>query len=235
MKNTREKLIGILGGLGPMPTIDIQKKIIQNTKAGKDQDHLKTVVFSDPKIPNRSDFLDNKGRSPVPYIINDLKKLESFGADFLIIACATSHAFMPEIKKQIKKPIINIVDETVHYIQRKFKPQKIGILSSNGSVKMELYKKPLVKAKFKVIDLPPLLQKKYINKAIADIKANRMEDARKKILKALDFFVLHKVNLVILGCTEIPLVFDSKRNKGMIIIDLNKIIALSIIKKVKNG
>lgn len=233
MKNDKEKLIGILGGLGPLATINIQEKIIKNTKASKDQKHIKTITFSDPKIPNRSNFINCEGPSPIPYIIKDLKKLEYLGSDFLIIACATSYAFLSEIKKQIKKPVINIIDETIHYILKRFKAKKIGILASSGSIKTKIYQKPLISAGFNIIDLPNIFQEKYVNKAINDIKANRLKQAEEKILKAIDFFAANKADLVILGCTELPIVIDSKKIRNIIIIDINEIIALSIIKKAK--
>jgi aspartate/glutamate racemase len=50
----KEKTIGILGGMGPEATLDCFAKIIKNTAARTDQEHLRVVIDPNPKVPARS-------------------------------------------------------------------------------------------------------------------------------------------------------------------------------------
>ena len=61
-----EKVIGILGGMGPEATLDLFSKIIANTPAARDQDHLRVVIDSNPKVPDRTAAILRGGESPVP-------------------------------------------------------------------------------------------------------------------------------------------------------------------------
>ena len=85
-----EKTIGILGGMGPEATLDCFAKIIKNTPAKKDQEHLRVIIDSNPKIPDRPAAIIGKGESPVPALIHGCRCLQLAGADFIIIPCVTA-------------------------------------------------------------------------------------------------------------------------------------------------
>ena len=229
-KTGNSKIVGILGGMGPMAGVDIQKKIITNTKAERDQDHIKIIYYNNPAISDRSDFINGTGKSPVADIIEGLRKLEDFGADFLVIACNTSHIFLPEIKKSTKKPIISIVDETVSYISKEFKDPKIGILATRGSIKMGLYSSPLRDLGYRIIDIPEDIQM-YVDLAIKNAKGRSdLSSARRNILKVVEFLTSNRASVIVMGCTEIPLIMPAKIEE-VCLVDPNEIISLSIINR----
>ena len=62
----RERVIGILGGMGPEATVDCFDKIIKNTPATKDQEHLRVIIDSNPEVPDRTAAIIGGGESPVP-------------------------------------------------------------------------------------------------------------------------------------------------------------------------
>jgi aspartate racemase len=82
-----EKVIGILGGMGPEATLDCFEKIIKNTPAGKDQDHLRVIIDSNPKIPDRTAAILGFGPSPLPLLLEGCRNLQQAGADFIIMPC----------------------------------------------------------------------------------------------------------------------------------------------------
>ena len=61
----KEQIIGIIGGMGPEATRDLYNNIIRLTHATKDQDHLHTIVDSNPKIPDRTAFIVSNGENNV--------------------------------------------------------------------------------------------------------------------------------------------------------------------------
>src|SRR5262245_548985 len=95
------KTIGVIGGMGPAATADLFAKLIAATNAKLDQDHLHILIDNNPRIPNRNDAIAGRGPSPAPHLAASARKLQDAGADFLVIACNTAHAFQPEIEAAV--------------------------------------------------------------------------------------------------------------------------------------
>lgn len=114
-----KKSIGIIGGMGPIATVDLFQKIIRLTKARSDHEHIHIYVDCNPSIPDRTAALLQSGESPVPMIRESAQKLIAMGADILLLPCNTSHAFYNEITEGLTVPLINMVEETARIVQKK--------------------------------------------------------------------------------------------------------------------
>ena len=88
-----KKVIGILGGMGPLATADLFQKITLHTVAACDQAHPRVCIDSNTDIADRTAALLHGGEDPVPEMIKSAKRLESIGADFLIVPCNTAHNY----------------------------------------------------------------------------------------------------------------------------------------------
>ena len=119
-----EKIIGILGGMGPEATIDLFQKIVKLTPAQQDQEHLRIIIDNNPKIPDRTKAILHGGENPLPELIKTAQNLERAGADFIIIACNTAHYYLPEIQKTVNITIFSIMQETALYIHHVFPSMK---------------------------------------------------------------------------------------------------------------
>jgi len=63
------KTVGIIGGMGPLATIDLYTKIVKYTNAKTDQENLHVVIDSYPQIPDRTKYLKGEGENPLPYLL----------------------------------------------------------------------------------------------------------------------------------------------------------------------
>src|SRR4030042_3354613 len=135
-----EKIIGILGGMGPEATIDLFYKIIKSTPAEKDQDHLRIIIDNNPKIPDRTAAILGKAEDPLPALQETAQNLEKAGADFIIIPCNTAHYFLSSIQESVNIPVLNMLEETAKETKKRI-PQikKVGLLASIGVYKSEIY------------------------------------------------------------------------------------------------
>ena len=134
------KTIGIMGGMGPMATVDLMQKVIVATKAIKDQEHIHTVIDNNTNVPDRSECIFGKGPSPVPEMVKSAKLLTAMGADVIIIGCNTAHYFLPEVQKQVKTPFINMIEETAKFCEEEGY-HTLGLLASAGTCASGIYKK----------------------------------------------------------------------------------------------
>ena len=80
-----KKTIGMLGGMGPEATEYMFGLIIRNTRVEIDQNHIKVIIYSNPKVPPRTDAIFGTGPSPTPHLVEGIKALKQAGADFIIM------------------------------------------------------------------------------------------------------------------------------------------------------
>ena len=146
------KVIGILGGMGPEATLDCFGKIIKNTPAQTDQEHLRVVMDSNPGVPDRIAAVRGDGESPVPALIAGCRVLEKAGADFIIIPCVTVHFFLSEIQAQSHLPILSIIDAVADTIRREIPETKtVGLLGTVATIKSGLFQKRLAEEKINTL------------------------------------------------------------------------------------
>ena len=107
-----KKSIGILGGMGPLATADLFRKIVLMTKAERDSDHIRIYIDDNCFIPDRTGAILRGGESPLPQMRDSLSKLQACGADCIIMPCNTAHYFLPELKKDASVPFISILEAT---------------------------------------------------------------------------------------------------------------------------
>lgn len=228
-----EKVIGILGGMGPEATIDLFYKIIKSTPAEKDQDHLRIVIDNNPKIPDRIAAISGKGEDPLPALRETARNLEKAGADFIIIPCNTAHYFLPSIQESVKIPILNMIEGTAKETQKRIPQiQKVGLLASIGIYETEIYHQQFKKYNIEVIS-PEEKDKEEIMKVIYAVKAgNLSEEVKKNILKIAQKLINKGAKAIITGCTEIPLILK-EGDVSVPIIDPTQVLAKAAVQKAK--
>lgn len=229
----QEKIIGILGGMGPEATIDLFFKIIKFTPAEKDQDHLRIIIDNNPKIPDRTAAILGEGESPLPALQETAQNLEKAGADFIIIPCNTAHCFLPSIQESVKIPILNMIEETAKETQKRIPQiQKAGLLASMGIYKTEIYHQHFKKFNIEVIS-PEEKNKEKVMKAIYAVKAGDLsEEAKKNIIQIAQKLINRGAEVIIAGCTEIPLILK----EGDVLvptIDPTQVLAKAAVQKAK--
>jgi len=222
-----EKIVGIIGGMGPLATVDLMNKIILNTPAKKDQDHIHTIVDNYSKIPDRSTAIFGRGTDPTPFIIQSAQRLENAGADFLVIACNTAHVYYKSIKKSVSIPILHMPLETAHFLHKN-NIRNVGLLATDGTINTKLYQHSCQPYDINVIE-PDMQMQKRVMEGIYAIKEKDLEKGRLYLLTVANELMKRGAEAIIAGCTEIPLVLQSSKN--MCVIDPTEILAKTVVKK----
>ncbi len=228
-----EKIIGILGGMGPEATIDLFYKIIKSTPAEKDQDHLRIIIDNNPKIPDRTAAILRKGEDPLLALQETARNLEKAGADFIIIPCNTAHYFLPSIQESVKIPILNMIEETAKETQKRIPQiQKVGLLASIGVYETKIYYQCFKKFNIEVIS-PEEKDKEEVMNAIYAVKAGDLSNEVKgNIIKIAQKLIDKGAEAIIAGCTEIPLILK-EGDISVPIIDPTQILAKAAVQKAK--
>jgi aspartate racemase len=204
------KVIGILGGMGPQATIDLYQKILDSTAARKDQEHIPTLIWSNPGIPDRNLAILHGGPDPSSALREGAIILEAGGADFIVVPCNTAHLFADAIREAVKIPLLNMVEETAARAADRLPPgSPVSILATTATVATGLYQKALEKHGLSFM-LPDSGDQEIIMAAIFDergIKAGFVDDHnRTRVLAVVRRQQELGAVAFIAGCTELPLV-----------------------------
>ena len=210
----KEKTIGILGGMGPEATVDCYARIIKNTPAKTDQQHLRVIIDSNPKVPDRTAAITGKGPSPVPILVDGCRSLQAAGADFIVIPCVSAHFYLAEIRQQIKLPILSIYDAVANAISSDHRDIKtVGLMATTGTIGGGLFQKRLATANVRTI-VPDDIQQTRVMAAIYDIKNSATPRSRKQITSDLvavaQRLASNGAQGIVAGCTEIPLALEQQ-------------------------
>lgn len=242
-------MIGIVGGVGPYAGIDFLKAIYDNTLASKDQDYLNTLLLSfSSKIQDRTAYLIGTiSENPGIEIAKIILILEKLGATFVGIPCNTAHAhrifsvILEELNKSNSEIIVlNMIKETVDFIASYYPNfKKIGILSTTGTYKNQLYRKALSEKSYLSIEPTMKIQEEIVHQAIyhpeygIKSKSNPFHPQAKINLElAIDYLRAEGAEAIILGCTEMPLVIKTKNIYGLTLINPTEVLARKLIQHI---
>lgn len=205
MSNT-ERIAGVMGGLGPEATVDFMARVLALTPAGRDQDHIHLIVDQNPGVPNRQEAILRGAQDPSPALKAMAARLESAGADFVVMPCNAAHAFQPAIEEALTIPFVSIVDVTVDGVRAQA-DGPVGLMATPAGIEAGTYQQAM-----RAIDGEPLLvfdddQREAFMALVYAIKAGERGDAIAAGMKSLaDALIERGAGVLIAGCTEIPLV-----------------------------
>ena len=128
-------LIGVLGGMGPLATVDFMGKVIVLSPAARDQDHLPLIVHSVPQVPDRSASILKGAESPLPAMRQGLRTLVGAGAECIAIACNSAHYWYDDLAGESTVPLLHIVDAVGAAMARRgIRDGPVGLLATAGTV-----------------------------------------------------------------------------------------------------
>lgn len=205
-----KKILGILGGMGPGATAFFFKAVIARTAASIDQEHIRTLIWSDPAIPPRTDAILGTGPSPLPRLLSGVRVLEKGGAGLLVMPCITAHYWADEIRKAARVPFVSLLDETLAFVRKSLPGVRtIGLVASSGTVASGLWAVTFAKAGIGVIAPRPSEQARVMD-AISGpggIKSGAASGRpRTTIVGMARRLVSRGADAIVAGCTEVPLV-----------------------------
>jgi len=199
------KVLGVLGGMGPLATQLFYKRIIEKTDANCDQEHLNMIILSHATMPDRTgEILGGRTEELFHLLLKDAQMLEQGGAGVIAIPCNTSHVLLDRLQENVAIPIINMVEETASHIAAVFhEPDlKIAVLATDGTIRTGLYQKALEKAGITPV-IPSADSQKLVMKIIYDGVKNGGEIDFSDFMTVQEEILGQGCQAAILACTEL--------------------------------
>jgi aspartate racemase len=222
------KTVGVIGGLGPYATLDFFERVLNRTRAQHEQDHLRLIIDNNTRVPDRNAFMRGDGPSPAPALAASAKGLQDVGADFIVMACNTTHAWEAEIRAAISVPFLSMVKETAEVVAD-LRPEAVGVLAVDACLKAGLYQNALAAAGVKPLLLNTDSQKTFME-LIYRIKFGDSGDTVKRAMTTLARKLeAQGAEVIIAGCTEIPIVLTADDIEGELVSSTDVLVERTIV------
>ena len=196
--------------MGPMASALFYEILTEMTPAEKDQDHIETVILSDPLVPDRTAAIlseDERDRMAVEKrIARDIAVLKQAGCTELVVTCNTSHFFLDRMGSAVPLPVVHLIGETVEAVKtldgNSAGNGPVAVLATDGTIRTRIYQNAL-EAEDMEAWLPDASCQKMVMSVIYDY-VKRGKPVPLELWKSIDERV-HEAGCrnAILGCTEL--------------------------------
>lgn len=205
----QQRVVGVIGGLGPEATLDFFAKVIALTPATTDQDHLHLIINNNPKVPNRNEAVAGTGPSAGPALAASAATLERAGAEFLVMVCNAAHAFAADIRAAVSIPLVSIIDETVREARQQTPAlTRVGVLASSGCLDAALYQEAFAAHQIAVLVPEAAARAQFMALLYAIKSGDKGPAIRQGMQQLADGLIKQGAEQIIAGCTEVPLVLS---------------------------
>lgn len=209
--NHSGRLLGVLGGMGPLATVDFLQKLIEETPAQRDQDHVPVVVYSVPQIPDRPPAIVGQGASPLPAMLAGAHTLKRAGAQVLAIACNTAHYWYDDLVREGGMPILHIADAACAAFDGE-PIRRVGLLATDGTIAAGFYQARLQARGIECLLCDADAQRTLVLPAIECVKRTDLTQGHALALRAARHLLDRGAQRLIIGCTELPLALEHERS-----------------------
>lgn len=208
-----EGVVGVLGGMGPEATVDLLRKIVASTRAERDQDHLRVLVDSNAKVPDRTAAALGEGPSPVPALVESAALLARAGASFVVIPCISAHLFLDEVRARVDVPIVSILDVVAEAVRAaRPAPRTVGLLGTTGTIKGGLFAARLAREGVASL-VPDAAGQARVMAAIYDVKKAAPPRPRAALtadlVREAEALAARGAEAIVAACTEVQLALSA--------------------------
>jgi aspartate racemase len=222
------KTVGVIGGLGPLATLDFFERVLRRTRAVREQDHLRLIIDNNPHFPDRNAHARGEGPSPGPALALCAKGLQAAGADVIVMACNTTHTWEGEIRAAISVPFLSIIRETVDAVAE-LRPEAVGVLAVDACLSAGLYQNALKGAGLKTVLLNADSQKTFMELIYRIKSGDSGETVKRSMVTLARKLEAQGAEVIIAGCTEIPIVLTADDIEGELVSSTDILVERTIV------
>jgi aspartate racemase len=201
-----DRVLGVLGGMGPLASAQFMVRLTQLTPAERDQDHVPAVLWSDPRVPDRTAAHPTGAADPLPWLLRGVEGLQRAGSGAIAMPCSTAHRWYDPMQAAARVPILHIVDAAAAELRRLgCDGGRIGIMGTQATLTSGVYQDRLGAAGWDCIVPDADEMRRLVSPAIALVKLNRLEEAHAPLVQVVHRLAERGARSIVLACTETPL------------------------------
>ncbi|MCL1662870.1 amino acid racemase [Elizabethkingia ursingii] len=223
-----DKIIGILGGMGPRSTAPFIDQVIDECQkqynASLDEEFPKMMIYSLPTPFYIDRPIDHELMKKT--IEEGLKKLEDTDVQFIAMPCNSAHIYIEDLVKSINIPLLNIVEETLN--QLPVDKLRISLFATTTTFNSQIYQKGIAKKGHQFIFREQWQER--LNELIKNIKMQKDNPLNHELWDKLLKEVRQDADYIIIACTDLNAV-THRISTSVKIIDSSQCLAHAVVKK----
>jgi len=203
------KPIIILGGMGPQASVRLHELLLRKSSAyhdGDGDDYPYIVHFSLP-LP---DFINDESRKQEVVAALDAfaPTIKALQPEQVLLACNTAHVLQAEVALMRDPAFMPLLDVVAGYADSQ-RFQRIGLLATPTTLRTGLYDRAL--ERYSIDCVHPIASQQHSIEAVIRrvISGKLLTDDRLHLTKIALSLQKRGAQAILLGCTELPLIFDA--------------------------
>eukprot|EP00698_Gefionella_okellyi_P003293 TRINITY_DN13064_c0_g1_i1.p1 TRINITY_DN13064_c0_g1~~TRINITY_DN13064_c0_g1_i1.p1 ORF type:complete len:255 (-),score=70.54 TRINITY_DN13064_c0_g1_i1:32-748(-) len=199
------RIVGILGGMGPVASASFIQRLLELTGATQDSDHIPIVLYADPRM-RIAEAVTGAAPSPVPAMLKGIRVLEAAKPQLLAIVCNTAHLWYDELQAETTVPIVSILAAVVDALQQQgvSTGKRIGVLAAAGAIQSKLFDTYLLANGYSCTIPPQDVLEQQVFPGITAVRAGELPKAVQMFSSAVQYLIQQQqCDAVVFGCTEI--------------------------------
>jgi aspartate racemase len=208
-----KKILGVLGGMGPVASAEFLKTIYDYSEGEREQEFPVVFVYSDPTFPDRTDaFLKGEEDVVLRQLEKALKALLQMNASKIVICCMTIHHLLPRLSPDLSEKIISLLDVIAAHLPRTEK--KHLLICSSGTRRFRLFENHKDRAVFdRYLIFPSDEDQEWIHRDL--IYPIKKSPNPRTVLPLLDSLLeKYGVDSFAAGCSEIHVLSKHLASNG---------------------
>ncbi|MEM9483337.1 MAG: amino acid racemase [Cyanobacteria bacterium P01_F01_bin.116] len=225
------KTVGIIGGIAPESTVEYYRKIVSSYLERDANRNYPQIIINSINMTKMLDFISNGEFEEVSrYLAAEVKKLESAGADFGVLASNTPHIVFNKVRELSQLPLVSIVEATCKNVLDT-ELEKVALFGTKFTMQGGFYSEVLSKNGIEVITPDEadqhFIHEKYMGELVKEIILDETKAGLIRVIEKMK--QKHHIQGLILGGTELPLILNLDNVSGIHVFDTTEIHVESIM------
>ena len=224
--------VGIVGGLGPEATVDYYRRIL--TAWEREDPSSAPAIVIDSLDPQRALKLVSADLAAfADYLLDSLQRLAGAGVDFAVLSANTAHMVFDDLCARSRVPLLSIV-ETCAAEARRRRLKRVALVGTRFTMEAAFY--PEVCARFGVdVVTPGAVERQWVHERYVGqlLAGDFREDTRQEFISLVDRLRRdQRIEAVILGGTELPLLLRDESIAGVPVLDTTGLHVAAIVQRL---
>lgn len=228
-----QPLIGVLGGMGPLATVDFMLKLVEEMPARVDQEHVPVVAWNVAQIPDRQKALAGAGESPLPAMLDGVRHLVAAGATRMVIPCNTAHHWLAQLAADCPVPFISIIDATMAVLSSGTAAgagETIGLVATRGTLLSGLYQQRLAADGRRCLCNTDEEMEALFTPGCYAVKRGEIDAGGRLLEAAAEALLARGATRLVLACTEVPVALERVASRHLpLCVDTNRALARACV------
>ncbi len=225
------KTAGLIGGIGPESTLEYYRQIVEAFRARRPDGHFPLMIVNSIDLKPMLDLFAADRLSEVAERLHgEIERLARAGADFGVLSANSPHIVFDELARRSSIPLLSIVEATRDAAKARGLT-RLGLFGTRYTMSGRFYPEVFAREGLEIV--PPeereqaYIHEKYLGELVNGIFLDETRERLIAIARAMS--ERDRIDGLILGGTELPLILKGDEAGGVPLLDTTRIHVARIV------